>query len=87
MPKFLCRCGYVMNLSQGWSDHEMTLMPESVIERVAERLEVGPMSSEQFYEAIEVTAMTVYRCPQCKRLYLEEGKNSFTAYAVEQAGA
>lgn len=65
----------------------MTLMPESVIERVAERLDVGSMSSEEFYEAIEVTAMTLYRCPRCKRLYLEEGKNSFTTYAVEQAGA
>lgn len=72
-----------MNLSHGWSDHEMTLMPESVIEQVAERMDVEPMSSEQFYEAIEITAMTVYRCPQCRRLHLEEGENSFTTYAVE----
>lgn len=84
MPKFLCRCGCVMNLSHGWSDHEMTLIPESVIEQVAERLDVESMSSEQFYEAIEITAITVYRCPQCQRLHLEEGANSFTTYAVEQ---
>lgn len=84
MPKFLCRCGVVMNLSRGWSDHELTLVPESVIEQVAERLEVESMSSEQFCEAIDSAAMTVYRCPQCKRLYVREGKSGFTAYALEE---
>ena len=32
MPKYACTCGYVMNLSQGWSDYELTLIPESTIE-------------------------------------------------------
>lgn len=72
-----------MNLSHGWSDHEMTLMPESVIEEVGERLDVESMSSDKFYEAIEPRAVTVYRCPQYKRLHLEEGKNQFTVYVVE----
>ncbi|SMQ05285.1 hypothetical protein SAMN04488482_0359 [Pseudomonas chlororaphis] len=74
MPKYSCVCGYVMNLSQEWSDYELTLISESTIERMGERLDNGgELSSDQRYEALDERAITVYRCPNCRRLHLEEG--------------
>jgi hypothetical protein len=73
-----------MNLSEGWSDYELTLIPESVIERLGGRLDNGgALSSDQLYEAIDEKAITVYRCPNCRRLHLEEKQNKFTTYVVE----
>lgn len=84
MPKYSCVCGYVMNLSQGWSDYELSLIPESVVERLGERLDDGDqLSSAQLYEALDERAITVYRCPSCRRLHLEEGGGRFTTYVVE----
>lgn len=86
MPKYTCACGYVMTLSQGWSDYELTLIPESVIEVVGGRIDSeDKLSSDQFYEAVNEASITVYRCPKCKRLHLEERPNLFTIYVVEQA--
>lgn len=86
MPKYSCACGYVMNLSQGWSGYELTLVPESIIEGLGERLDGGDsLSSDQFYEALDENSITVYRCPKCKRIHLEEEPNRFTTYVVEQA--
>ncbi|CAH0321146.1 hypothetical protein SRABI112_05323 [Pseudomonas mediterranea] len=84
MPKYSCVCGYVMNLSQGWSDYEFTLIPESTIEDLGDRLDgENNLSSDQLYEALDEKAITVYRCPKCKRLHLEEEPNKFTTYIVE----
>ncbi|CAH0251111.1 hypothetical protein SRABI06_03142 [Pseudomonas brassicacearum] len=84
MSKYTCACGYVMNLSQGWSGYELTLIPESTIEGLGDRLDSeGKLSSDQLYEAIDEKAITVYRCPKCRRLHLEEEPNKFTTYIVE----
>lgn len=84
MSKYACACGYVMNLSQGWSDYELTLVPESTIEEVGGRLDDGSgLSSDQFYELLDKKSITVYRCPKCRRLHLEEELNRFTTYVVE----
>ena len=84
MSKYACLCGHVINLSQGWSTDELTLVPEAVIETVGDKLdEVKGLSSEQFYEIIGKQAVTVYRCPKCRRLHLEEGFNKFLIYAIE----
>lgn len=84
MPKYTCTCGYVMSLSQGWSDYELTLIPESAIESLGDRLDSeDKLSSDQLYEALDEKAITVYRCPKCRRLHLEEEPNRFTTYIVE----
>lgn len=84
MPKYSCACGYVMNLSQGWSDYELTLIPESTIEELGDRLDSkDKLSSDQLYEALDEKAITVYRCPKCRRLHLEEEPNKFTTYVAE----
>lgn len=84
MSKYACVCGYVMNLSQGWSDYELTLIPESTIENMGDRLDSGDkFPSDKFYEILDEKSITVYRCPSCKRLHLEEEPNKFTTYVVE----
>ena len=84
MSKYSCVCGYVMNLSQGWSDHELSLIPESVIETLVDMLgDKDEKSSSQLYEVLDEKATTVYRCPKCRRLHLEEEPNKFTIYVKE----
>lgn len=84
MPKYSCACGFVMNLSQGWSGYELTLIPESTIEALGDRLDSeDKLSSDQLYEALDEKAITVYRCPKCRRLHLEEEPNKFTTYVAE----
>lgn len=84
MPKYSCACGYVMNISQGWSDCELTLVAESVIDDLGKKLDSGSgLSSEQLYETLDEKAITVYRYPNCGRLHLEEEQNKFTTYAAE----
>lgn len=85
MSKYMCSCGYVMSFSQGWSGCELTLIPESAIESLGGRLDSKEvLSSDQLYKAIDGKAVTVYRCPKCRRLHLEEEPNKFTSYIVEQ---
>lgn len=87
MPKYLCTCGYVLNLSQGWSECEFTLVSESAIETLGGKLDGGDkVSSEQMYEVLDEKAITVYRCPQCRRLHLEGEVNKFSIYALENLG-
>ena len=84
MSKFGCRCGYVMNLSVGWSDYELTLISESAVEALAERVGTGgPMTSEQFFEDFDRHATAVYRCPKCNRIYIEESSGEFVIYIQE----
>lgn len=86
MPKFACRCGYVMNLSHGTSDCELTLLPERVIDEIGALLNGGdPLTEEMFYSTISEVGITVYRCPMCSRLHLENKAemNNFTSYIPE----
>lgn len=84
MSKFSCICGYVMSLSEGWSDCEFVLVRESVIDKIAECLngDIG-ITAEGFYESIDSGAVQVYRCPKCDRIYLREGLNKFIPYVRE----
>ncbi len=85
MPKFACVCGYVINLSNGTSESELTLVPDRVIEEVGDLVSKGGLSEGEFYNAIDSKSTTVYRCPKCERLHLEEGgRNKFRSYIREE---
>ena len=85
MSKFACKCGHVINLSDGTSGSEWTLLPETTIDRIGDMLGDGKMlSDEDFYDSIVQDGVTAYRCPACGRLHLEEaGKNMFVTYVRE----
>lgn len=87
MSKFSCICGYVINLSGGWSNCEFVLVRESVIDKIANCLDGATgIKADRFYEMIDSGGVQVYRCPQCDRIHLQEGINKFTAYTRENRG-
>lgn len=84
MSKFACRCGYVMNLSSGWSSYELILIPESRIEEIAEMLDQpGHMGSEGFCKLVDEVSLAVYRCPSCGRVHIDDGGGKFTSFVQE----
>ncbi|MEJ5153014.1 hypothetical protein WH265_21075 [Comamonas sp. MYb396] len=84
MPKFACRCGYVMNLSNGSPDFELALVPERCIDEIGEKLDVdNNINSERFFELIDEVKTTVYRCPSCGRVHFDEGAGVFRAFVPE----
>ena len=85
MPKFGCRCGHVINLFGGTTDSEWTLVPEKTIDEIGDSLGgEKPPNEEAFYDAIMTHGITVYRCPACGRMHLEEaGRNKFVTYIKE----
>ena len=87
MPKFLCHCGHVIGLSNGWSDSELALLPEQRIEVIGDMLASRePVSDEKFFELIDEVKTTVYHCQNCQRLHLERKSvesNQFVTYILE----
>jgi len=63
----------------------LTLVSEKVIGEVGLLISKGGLSEEGFYNAIDPGSITVYRCPKCERLHLEEeGRNRFRSYIREE---
>ena len=84
MPKLACRCGYVMNLSNGTPDFELALVPENMIEYIGENLEnPGKIDIDKFFDLIDEVKTTVYKCPSCGRLHVDSGKGIFISFAPE----
>lgn len=84
MPKFACRCGYVMNLSNGAPSFELALIPESRIEQIAEKLdEVEHLGSDAFFGLVDEVKTTVYRCPSCGRIHIDGGNGLFNSFVAE----
>ena len=84
MPKFACKCGNVLNLSEVWPESEWRLVPMARVGAIGDRLDAAEMpSGEEFYDLIDDVSTTVYRCSVCGRLHLEIGKNRFESYQKE----
>lgn len=84
MPKFACRCGNVMNLSNGPSSFELALIPESRIEQIAEKLdEPEHLGSDAFFALVDEVKTKVYRCPSCGRIHVDGGNGLFKSFVPE----
>jgi hypothetical protein len=85
MAKFACKCGYVINLIVSPSDSEWRLIPEKALEDIVDAVDSGKVvDGDYFYEMLRGKEITVYRCPSCGRLHLEEaGRNKFVTYIKE----
>jgi len=83
MSKFICKCGCIINLSEGWSSNELALIPESRIEKIGDALDQKEsLTIDQFYDLIDEVKSVVYRCEKCQRLHLEED-GKFSSYLKE----
>lgn len=84
MPKFACRCGNVLNLSKGWTDYELLLVPIHVVDDMTELLDTDARpTGEQVWDSMFDASTKVFRCDQCGRLHLEHERNKFTSYIKE----
>ena len=84
MSKFACRCGYVMNLSNGAPSFEFALVPEARIEQIADKLdEPEHLNSDAFYGLVDEVKTTVYRCPSCGRIHVDGGNGLFNSFVPE----
>lgn len=84
MPKFACRCGYVMSLSNGYAEFELSLVPDYRLEDIAVRLDnLEKIDADRFFELIDEVGTTVYKCPACTRLYVDSGNGVFTSFVPE----
>lgn len=84
MPKFACRCGYVMTLSLGCEEYELSLIPEENIEDLIVTLDQEKqLTADQFIEKIDSKRIKILRCPQCERLWLQNEDGSYNSYIKE----
>lgn len=86
MSKFTCKCGNTINLSTGWSDSELTMIPSSIIEKIGDLL-VGEhaKSDVAFFDLIDSTKINVIHCDQCGRYHIEKRgeRGRFATYFAE----
>ena len=85
MPKLLCKCGRVIDLSEVPAPSEFSLIPESSIEVAGNQAEQGPLDREQLFKLLDEAARSVVECPECRRLHVQEGPTARTyrSYAPE----
>ena len=85
MPKFLCACGYAINLSEVPSDGEFSLVPEASIYEAGALADSGETTTEALFDVLDSKARTVYDCPQCGRLHVETAPRShqFASFVKE----
>lgn len=84
MPKFWCRCGNVMNLSNGWSDSEQRLVKEALIEKIGKQIDDAKMDCEKFYDTISENSTRVLICPTCNRIWVEGEHYRYRSYILEE---
>ena len=75
-----------MNLSSGSASFELSLIPESRIESIAEKLDSSvKMNGEGFFKLIDEVKTVIYRCPSCGRLHVDDGNGLFNSFVLERA--
>ena len=73
-----------MNLSDGYPEFELSLVPEHRIDDISVLLDSSEkIDGERFFELIDDVSITVYRCPSCDRLHVDSGKGIFKSYIPE----
>ncbi|WP_140921497.1 hypothetical protein [Limnobaculum xujianqingii] len=85
MPKFTCRCGYVMNLSDGSNNYEYSFLSENKINKILWILDKtnNRISDDEFIEIVDSDRVRVLCCPQCERFWLENEDGSYNSYVKE----
>ena len=78
MPKMDCKCGYRFSLSRSPTEDEWLLVPE----RELEFMEGAQVVGSQAIDRIVDKSLQVLRCPNCKRLWIQEehDSNSYVEY-------
>ncbi|AKH62710.1 MULTISPECIES: hypothetical protein [Photorhabdus] len=85
MPKFTCKCGHVMNLSNEDNDYEYSFIAEKIINEIIWILETNNnvIDSDDFISKIDSKRTSVLTCHECGRFWLENEGGSYNAYIKE----
>lgn len=86
MAKLNCKCGHQTSLSED-NENEFFLLSDLLIEKLDDRLDANNLTSDDMNTIIADEAHQVYRCEQCKRLYMydtENGSEVVRVYNLEK---
>jgi hypothetical protein len=85
MPKFNCKCGAILKLSNDEGGFKYQLIQEKTIDTITENLSTkSNFDDEGFCDLIVNEGISTYICPSCSRIYIENaGRNKFTCYNIE----
>jgi hypothetical protein len=85
MPKYLCKCGTVLDAIQSPAPFEYALIPERSIEEAGTFVECAKPSREGLFSILDKEARTIYQCPKCGRLHVQKliGSPEFDVFCRE----
>lgn len=87
MSKFRCRCGFLMIFQTGIEPYDLELIPESSIDDIIEMIDENKtINPEEFLDKLGFNSLSVMRCPQCDRIWLEDDnhKGVYNSYLREK---
>lgn len=87
--KFLCPCGYCFHDNTDHLRFKAHILPDQDMEEFDSILQRGEQphagQRELYYDLMELLERTIYQCPQCGRLFIEN--NNPRTFAVFTPGA
>lgn len=83
MSSINCVCGYCINLNFEKTDIEYNIVPESWVDQICLLLENNKLDTVEFIDSFMLIQQTLYKCPNCSRLWLQNPKGSFDSYIPE----
>lgn len=82
MSKLQCPCGEIINVTNHINEFE--LVPNEWIEGIMEKIEENALMSEDcIFQSFLAVHQTVYKCPNCFRLWLENSNGAYDSYIPE----
>ena len=84
MSRMGCRCGFVMIFNTGREEYDLALIPESTIEDIGILIdETDSLDAEKYYDMVADSRISVMRCPNCHRFWIEQPDHSYRSYIPE----
>ncbi len=83
MPKFSCKCGQMINLSNIPNNSEMLIISEKNIDNITPESSSTYSNIGEFLDLFYEKSTHVISCERCGRLYLEESEGVYSSYVKE----
>lgn len=83
MPKFACKCGQVINLSNIPNNFEMLMISDKSIDEITPDSYSTQSNTSNFLDLLYDNSTSVIFCDNCERLHLEESEGVYASYIKE----
>lgn len=84
MPKLVCNCGEIINLSTWGSDSERMFILERQFSKVIDLMDDSDKNGEELIDIIHEGEIDAVFCLSCHRIYLDNGDGSYIGYCIEE---